>query len=66
MGAKNTGSVHNQIDVQDAAPQKTEVKLTLAGHRPGPCGVAVSAAQQWLNGLMTISPPVDSVLVEEP
>jgi hypothetical protein len=53
-----------QIDVQDAASRKVEVKLTVGSCPPGPC-VTVGPAQQWLNDLMPTSPPTDSIWIEE-
>lgn len=53
---------HEQIDVGDAAPQKIQVKLTVGSCPPGPC---VTVGPELLNDLMPISPPMDSIWVEE-
>ena len=55
---------HKQIDVRGAAPQKIEVELRPGGCPPGPC-VTVGPAWQWLNDLAPISPPMDSVWVDD-
>ncbi|HZD45700.1 MAG TPA: carboxypeptidase-like regulatory domain-containing protein [Acidobacteriaceae bacterium] len=54
---------HKQIDVRGAAPQKIEVELRPGGCPPGPC-VTVGPAQ-WLNDLAPVSPPMDSVWVDD-
>jgi Carboxypeptidase regulatory-like domain len=53
---------HEQIDVGDAAAQKIQVKLTVGSCPPGPC---VTVGTEQLNELMPISPPMDSIWVEE-
>jgi Carboxypeptidase regulatory-like domain len=55
---------HKQIDVGDAVWQKIEAELKPGSCPPGPC-VTVSRGQQWLDQLMPISSPLDSVWVEE-
>jgi Carboxypeptidase regulatory-like domain len=52
---------HEQIDVGDAAARKIQVKLTVGSCPPGPC---VTVGRE-LNELMPISPPMDSIWVEE-
>jgi hypothetical protein len=53
-----------QVDIGDAGPQKIEAELR-SGCPPGAglC-VTVDPAQKWLNELMPLCPPLDSVWVE--
>ena|ERR1700741_933626 len=55
-----------QVDIGDAGPQKIEAELRKdpCPRGVGPC-VTVDHVQQWLNELMPISPPMDSIWVEE-
>jgi hypothetical protein len=55
---------HQQIGIENADSRGIEVKLKAGGCPPGPC-LTVYNVPQWLNELMPMSPPLDSVWVEE-
>jgi hypothetical protein len=55
---------HQQIGIKNADSRRIEVKLKVGGCPPGPC-LTVTNVPQWLNELMPMSPPSDSVWVEQ-
>jgi Carboxypeptidase regulatory-like domain len=54
---------HEQISVENAITRKIEVKLKVYSCPPGPC-ITVSPPLWW-NELIPVSPPMDSVWVEQ-
>jgi hypothetical protein len=55
---------HQQIGIENTDSRRIEVKLKVGGCPPGPC-LTVYSVPQWLNELMPMSPPLDSVWVEQ-
>jgi hypothetical protein len=52
---------HQQIGIENADSRRIEVKLKVGGCS-GPC---LTVVPQWLNELMPMSPPLDSIWVEQ-